>query len=129
MKLIVVFIQPENMTAVKATLDGLGVRLLMVGQVLDYREAHTTIYRGLELRQPSAMLRLEIAVQDSVLDAACAALVDAAGGRDGAGIGQSRVFVTGESIPVPLGQTRHARTVVTESPPPAFFSRRFERVS
>jgi len=129
MKLIVAFIQPENMTAVQAALDRPEVRLLMAGQVFDYRESHTTIYRGLELRQPSAMLRLEIAVQDSFLDAAFAALMDAAACGDRAGNGPSRVFVTGESIPVALGQTRPARTLVTKSPPPAFFSRRFEHVS
>jgi len=131
MKLIVAFTRPEKLAAVQAALDRCDVSLLMVSEALDYRDTHAQMYRGLELQQPAVKVRLEVAVSDSLLGPALAALVEALdclGEQGPTHHGRSRIFVTDlvEAMPAPLPKTWLARSSV---PRPTFFSRRFEHVS
>ena len=96
MKLIVAIVRPEKLRAVQAAIRASEASLISVSQVLDDGQdpGFTEIYRGREIQVPRPKLRLEIAVNDSYVDAAVGAIVRA-GCTDKAGqLGDGKVLVT-----------------------------------
>ena len=79
MKLIMVIIRPEKLTAVQAAMEEQGASLLAVSQTLgDQREpAYMGLYRGREFPIWRPQLRLDMAVEDWCVDAIVAALLHA----------------------------------------------------
>ena len=72
MKLIIAMIRPENLAAVQAALTKQEMCLMSVSEVLgEGREPGCTgMYRGVEFRVQRPKLRLEIAVNDWVVEGA-----------------------------------------------------------
>jgi len=94
-KLIIAIIRRERLDRVQEGLRKQGVCLMSVSEVVGYgREpAATEIYRGTTVQIRKSKLRLEIAVKDSVVDAAVEAIVRA-GSTGGTGqVGDGKVFV------------------------------------
>lgn len=81
MKLIVAIIPGEKLASVQAALNGQNLYQITVSEVLDCgrSEASTEIYRGRQFRRPVSKVRLEIAVEDSSMESALAALSHAGG--------------------------------------------------
>ena len=93
MKLIIAYIQPEKLNAVKQSLYGSEVYKLSVtnalgcGQQMGYHES----YRGVDIEvNLLKKLRLEIAVNDEYVKSTVDAIID--GARTGA-IGDGKIFV------------------------------------
>ena len=92
MKLIIAVIRPEQLQAVEGALREHDVCLMSTGQVLaDARKpGPTEIYRGRTVRTRPTKLRLELAVEDEVVEATMSAIpaprppgIGAAGERRG----------------------------------------------
>jgi nitrogen regulatory protein P-II 2 len=107
MKLIIAYIQPEKLNAVKQSLYGGEVFKLSVtnalgcGQQMGYHES----YRGVDIEvNLLKKLRLEIAVNDDYVKATVDAIID--GARTGK-IGDGKIFVTelSECIRIRTGET------------------------
>ena len=79
MKLIIAVIAPENLEAVETALHKREARLMSVSQVLGggQEPGCTTFYRGAEFHVRRPKLRLEITVDDWLVDAAVEAVVRA----------------------------------------------------
>lgn len=79
MKLIIAVIAPENLEAVEAALHEREACLMSVSQVLGggKEPGCTTVYRGAEFHVRRPKLRLEITVDDWLVDAAVEAVVRA----------------------------------------------------
>jgi nitrogen regulatory protein P-II 2 len=93
MKLIIAYIQPEKLNAVKQSLYGAKVFKLSVtnalgcGQQMGYHES----YRGVDIEvNLLKKIRLEIAVNDEYVKSTVDAIID--GARTGA-IGDGKIFV------------------------------------
>ncbi len=93
MKLIIAYIQPEKLNAVKQSLYGSEVYKLSItnalgcGQQMGYHES----YRGVDIEvNLLKKLRLEIAVNDEFVKSTVGAIVD--GARTGT-IGDGKIFV------------------------------------
>ena len=95
MKLIIAIIRPENLAAVQAALTEREACLISVSEVLgDGREpGRTGIYRGTEFRVRRPKLRLEIAVDDWVVEGAVEAIIRAGSTGDSGQIGDCKVLV------------------------------------
>src|SRR5262245_52715547 len=95
MKLIVAIVRPEKLEAVRGALQEHSVWLMSVSQVVGYgnEPADTEIYRGNKVHVRRPKLRLEIAVDDGVAEAAVNAIVRT-GATGGSGqVGDGKVFV------------------------------------
>ncbi len=94
MKKIEAIIKPFKLEDVKEALSGVGVEGMTVSEVKGFgrQKGHTEIYRGSEYTVDFLpKIKLEIVLDDDVLDAAVAAIVKAA--RTGK-IGDGKVFVS-----------------------------------
>lgn len=107
MKLIIAYIQPEKLNAVKQSLYGAEVFKLSVtnalgcGQQMGYHES----YRGVDIEvNLLKKLRLEVAVNDGFVKATVDAIID--GARTGK-IGDGKIFVTelADCIRIRTGET------------------------
>src|SRR5262245_6475267 len=96
MKLIVAIVRPEKLEAVRGALQEHNIWLMSVSQVVGYghEPADTEIYRGTKVHVRRPKLRLEIAVDDGVVDAAVDAIVRAGATGDSGQVGDGKVFVT-----------------------------------
>lgn len=94
MKLITAIIQPYRLDAVKEALDRAGVTGMTISEAAGFgrQKGHVEVYRGAEYAVGTVpKLRVETVVEDGLLDAALAAILDSAGtGR----IGDGKVWVT-----------------------------------
>jgi nitrogen regulatory protein P-II 2 len=112
MKLIIAMIRPEKLEAVQAALHRCEVYRITASEVLCCgREQGPVemIYRGAEFRRPLYKLRLEIPVDDWLLDAALEALVQASD----SGPGGAEVLVVGlDNYVRTLGSERGAVAAV-----------------
>lgn len=93
MKFIVAIIQPHRLDQVRDALTGAGVHGLTVSEVRGYgrQKGHKEIYRGAEYQiNYVPKLKLEIAVDDSLAEAAINAIREAA--QTGK-VGDGKVFV------------------------------------
>jgi nitrogen regulatory protein PII len=97
MKMIVAILRPEKLGPVRAALNPRDLHLMTVSEVLDCDQEHgsTEVYRGREYRRPASRLRLEIAVDDTLLNATVEAILRS--GFDGVPgpVADSQVFVMG----------------------------------
>ena len=94
MKLVTAIIKPFVLEDVKDALEQLGVLGLTVSEVSGYgrQKGHTEIYRGAEYSVDFVpKVRIEVAVDDSVVDRVVDAIVESA--RTGK-IGDGKVWVT-----------------------------------
>ena len=92
MKLIIAIIQPHRLDAVREALTAIGVEGMTVSEVRGYgrQKGHTEIYRGAEYSIAFLpKLRLEVALSESRVDDAVAAIAKAA--RTGK-IGDGKIF-------------------------------------
>jgi nitrogen regulatory protein P-II 2 len=95
MKLIIAIIRPEKLEAVEAALHERKACLMSVSQVLsDGREpGWTAIYRGAEFHVQPPKLRLEITVDDWLVEAVIEAIIHAGSTGHSGQIGDYRVCV------------------------------------
>jgi nitrogen regulatory protein P-II 1 len=94
MKLVTAIVKPFTLEDVKAALEQIGVLGMTVSEVQGFgrQKGHTEIYRGAEYSVDFVpKIRVEIVVDDTQLDKAIDALVEAA--RTGK-IGDGKVWVT-----------------------------------
>jgi nitrogen regulatory protein P-II 2 len=93
MKYIIAIIQPHRLDAVREALTGIGVQGMTISEVRGFgrQKGQTEIYRGAEYKmQYVPKAKIEVAVDDSIADAA----VEAIGGAARTGrIGDGKVFV------------------------------------
>lgn len=93
MKLVTAIIKPHKLDDAKEALQAVGVQGLTVGEVRGYgrQRGHTEVYRGAEYTVEFVpKVKLEIAVNDSDVDAVIDALVGAT--RSGQ-VGDGKIFV------------------------------------
>ncbi len=107
MKLITAIVQPHRLDPVREALTELGIQGMTVTDVKGYgrQKGHTEVYRGTEY--DIAYLpktKIEVAVDDSRLEAAMEAIMRAA--RTGR-IGDGKIFVTEilEAVRIRTGET------------------------
>jgi nitrogen regulatory protein PII len=104
MKLIKAIIRPNKVDEVKDALERLNISGMTVTEVRGHgkQKGHTAVYRGKEYNVSLLpKMEIELVVQDSIVDDAIKAIVQAA--RTGE-IGDGRVFV------MPVEQTYRIRT-------------------
>jgi nitrogen regulatory protein PII len=104
MKLVIAIIKPLKLEVVKDELRALGIKGITVSEVKGYgrQEGHVEVYRGVEYRvEFIPKVRLEIAVNDDMVDGVIETIVGAA--RTG-NIGDGKIFV------VPLENAIRIRT-------------------
>jgi len=93
MKYVIAVIQPHRLDAVREALAGIGVQGLTVSEVRGFgrQKGQTEIYRGAEYTTHYVpKVKIEIAVEASICDAAIDAIAQAA--RSGR-IGDGKIFV------------------------------------
>jgi nitrogen regulatory protein P-II 2 len=96
MKMIVAIIRPERLEAVQSALNERDVYLMTVTDVrgCGRQRGHTEFYRGTEIQtRLLPKLKLEIAVNDSFVEAAVEAIVHAARTPQTGQIGDGKIFV------------------------------------
>ena len=116
MKLIVAIIRPERLDEVQHALAERDVYLMTVSDVrgCGRQRGHTEFYRGQQVQtRLIPKLKLEIAVNESFVEATVEAIVHAARSGDTGAIGDGKIFVldlesairirTGESGPDAIG--------------------------
>ena len=94
MKKIEAIIKPFKLEAVREALTALGIEGMTVSEVKGFgrQKGHTEIYRGSEYTVDFLpKIKLEIVIADSLVESACAAVVQAA--KTGK-IGDGKVFVS-----------------------------------
>jgi nitrogen regulatory protein P-II 1 len=94
MKLVTAIVKPFKLDDVKSAVEGLGVAGLTVSEVQGHgrQKGHTEVYRGAEYTVDFVpKVRIEIVVDDPIVDGVVAAIVEAA--RTGK-IGDGKVWVT-----------------------------------
>lgn len=106
MKLIKAIVRPNKVDDVKAALERLQISGMTVTEVRGHgkQKGHTAIYRGQEYNVSLLpKMEVETVVQDSMVDDAIKAIIEAA--RTGE-IGDGRVFVlpVGESFKIRTGE-------------------------
>jgi nitrogen regulatory protein PII len=104
MKLIKCIVRPNKVDEVKDALERIGISGMTVTEVRGHgkQKGHTAIYRGKEYNVSLLpKMQIEVVVQDSIVEDAIKAIVEAA--RTGE-IGDGRVFV------LPVEQTYRIRT-------------------
>ena len=107
MKLIVAIIRPERLEAVQAALNERDVYLMTVTDVrgCGRQRGFTEVYRGAEFQvRLLPKLKLEIAVNDSFVEAAVESIVHASRSGDTGQIGDGKIFV------LPIDDTVRIRT-------------------
>ncbi|MEQ1929729.1 MAG: P-II family nitrogen regulator [Parvularculaceae bacterium] len=107
MKFIIAVIKPQRLEAVRDALNALGVSGMTVTDVKGYgrQKGHKEIYRGAEYQIDFLpKLRIEVAVADSVAQAALKAISETA--RTGA-IGDGKIFMLDlvEAVRIRTGET------------------------
>lgn len=93
MKMVVAIIQPHRLEQVRDALTEIGVHGMTVSDVRGYgrQKGHTEVYRGSEYEVSYLPKnRIDVAVDDSVVDATVEAITNAA--RSGK-IGDGKIFV------------------------------------
>ena len=96
MKLIVAIIRPERLEAVQAALNERDVYLMTVSDVrgCGRQRGYTEFYRGAEVQiRLLPKLKVEIAVNDSFVEATVEAIVHAARTPETGQIGDGKIFV------------------------------------
>ncbi len=95
MKLIVAIVRPEKFETVRAALCKQEIYLMSVSQVTGYgREDEIALtYRGAQFVSHRPKLRIEIAVNDALADAAVDAILHAATTGESGQVGDGKVFV------------------------------------
>src|SRR5436305_12966554 len=96
MKLIVAIIRPERLEAVQEALNQRDVYLMTVSDVrgCGRQRGYTEVYRSAEFQvRLLPKLKLEIAVNDTFVDAAIEAIVHAARTPETGQIGDGKIFV------------------------------------
>jgi nitrogen regulatory protein P-II 1 len=96
MKMIVAIIRPERLDAVQSALNERDVYLMTVSDVrgCGRQRGQTEVYRGTEITtRLLPKLKLEIAVNDSFVEAAVEAIVHAARTPSTGQIGDGKIFV------------------------------------
>lgn len=104
MKLVTAVIKPFKLDEVREALSGIGVQGITVSEVKGFgrQKGHTELYRGTEyVIDFLPKTKLEIAIDDSLLDSAIEAISQAANSGK---IGDGKIFVT------PLEQAIRIRT-------------------
>ena len=104
MKLIKAIVRPNKVDDVKEALTKLSISGMTVTEVRGHgkQKGHTAVYRGKEYNVSLLpKMEIEVVVQDSIVDEAIGAIIQAA--RTGE-IGDGRVFV------IPVDQTYRIRT-------------------
>lgn len=114
MKLIIAVIKPHRLEDVVQELDAVGIKLKTVSHILGsgLEEGHKEIYRGrMETGNLLKKVRLDIAVNDEVLEKTIAAIIK---GAQTGNIGDGKIFVvnlvdcinirTSERGPAAIGQ-------------------------
>jgi nitrogen regulatory protein P-II 2 len=94
MKLITAIVQPHRLDPVREALTGMGIHGMTVTEVKGYgrQKGHTEVYRGAEYQVAYLpKVKIEVAVDDSRVDAVVAAIIQAA--RTGH-IGDGKIFIT-----------------------------------
>jgi nitrogen regulatory protein P-II 2 len=96
MKLIIAIIPPEKWAAVQAALHEREACLMSVSEVLGDGKGprYTAVYRGTEFRVWRPKLRLEIAVEDWLVEEAVETIIRAGCTGDSGQVGDGKVFVT-----------------------------------
>ncbi len=107
MKLVMAIIKPFKLDEVRDALNAVGVHGMTVGEVKGYgrQKGHTEIYRGAEyVVNFLPKLKIEVAVEDQVVDKAIAAIGAAA--KTGQ-IGDAKIFVydLGRAVRIRTGET------------------------
>ena len=93
MKLVMAIIKPFKLEDVRDALNAVGVHGMTVGEVKGYgrQKGHTEIYRGAEyVVNFLPKMKIEVAVEDDVVDKAIAAISGAA--KTGQ-IGDGKIFI------------------------------------
>jgi nitrogen regulatory protein P-II 2 len=104
MKFIIAYIQPYKLDEVREALEKVGIHGITVGDVKGHgrQRGHTEFYRGAEYKVSfTSKLKLEIAVEDGLVDAALEAIERTA--KTGH-IGDGKIFL------LPLEQAVKIRT-------------------
>jgi nitrogen regulatory protein P-II 2 len=107
MKLVIAIIQPHRLEQVRDALTEIGVHGMTVSDVRGYgrQKGHTEVYRGSEYEVSYLPKnRIDVAVDDSVVDATVEAITNAA--RSGK-IGDGKIFVLdlGSAMRIRTGET------------------------
>jgi nitrogen regulatory protein P-II 2 len=107
MKLVMAIIKPFKLEDVRDALNAIGVHGMTVGEVKGYgrQKGHTEIYRGAEyVVNFLPKMKIEVAVEDEVVDKAIAAISGAA--KTGQ-IGDGKIFVheLGRAMRIRTGET------------------------
>ena len=107
MKLVMAIIKPFKLDEVRDALNAVGVHGMTVGEVKGYgrQKGHTEIYRGAEyVVNFLPKMKIEVAVEDEVVDKAIAAISGAA--KTGQ-IGDGKIFVhdLGRAMRIRTGET------------------------
>src|SRR3954470_24623947 len=96
MKLVVAIIRPERLEAVQTALNQRDVYLMTVSDVrgCGMQRGYTEIYRGTEIQvRLLPKLKLEIAVNEAVVEATIESIVQAARTPETGQIGDGKIFV------------------------------------
>ena len=107
MKLILAIIKPFKLDAVREALTAAGIEGMTASEAKGFgrQKGQTEIYRGAEYEVNFLpKVRLEIVVDDGQVDAACAAIREAANNDK---IGDGKIFVLGveEAVRIRTGET------------------------
>ncbi len=107
MKYVVAIIKPSRLEDVRQALNALDVHGITVTEVKGYgrQKGHSEIYRGTEYAVHFLpKLKLEIAADDTQVDAICAAIRD---GAQTGRIGDGKIFIMslGDVIRIRTGET------------------------
>lgn len=107
MKFIVAIIKPHKLDDVREALTGIGVEGLTASEVKGYgrQKGQTEIYRGAEYQVSFVpKVKIEVAVDDSVADAALEAIRNAANTQK---IGDGKIFVLDleQAVRIRTGET------------------------
>ena len=107
MKLIIAVIKPHKLDDVREALTGIGVEGLTASEVKGYgrQKGQTEIYRGAEYQVSFVpKVKIEVAVDDSVADAALEAIRNAANTQK---IGDGKIFVLDleQAVRIRTGET------------------------
>jgi nitrogen regulatory protein PII len=96
MKLIIAIIRENQLDQVREALIDADITRITVSHVSGHGRAKTEeIYRG-QIVVPNLVpnIRLEIAVNDSFVDATCNAILNATKANDGGLVGSGKIFIT-----------------------------------
>ena len=107
MKMISAVIKPFKLDDVRSALSGIGVSGMTVSEVKGFgrQKGHTELYRGAEYTVDFLpKVKLEVAIDEALLDTAIEAIVQAAG-TDKVGDGKIFVSTLDEVVRIRTGET------------------------